>query len=108
MKITPENLVEQAEVLRSENNGETLQNYLYEQMNVTPDTFETYTDVDLSKPIETVEAGLQFAKACQKVWSALPDRASIREYPFFKICDLAEFWCEEGCVMLAVSGSEPF
>lgn len=108
MKITPENLVEQAEALRSENAGETFQNYLYEQMNVTPDVFQTYTDVDLSKPIDTVESALEFAKACQKVWGALPDRASIREYPFFKICDLAEFWCEEGCVMLAVSGSEPF
>ncbi len=108
MTITIENLVEKAEALRSENNGETLQNYLYEQMNVTPHVFETYTDVDLSKPIVTVKEALLFAKACQKVWTALPDRASIREYPFFQICNLAEFWCEEDwSKMLAESGSEP-
>ena len=106
MRITAENLVEQAEALRSENNGETLQNYLYEQMNVTPDVLQTYTDVDLSDPIVTVESALLFAKACQKLWDALPNRASIRVYPFFKICDLAEFWCQEGCVMLAKLGSK--
>lgn len=101
MKITAENLVEKAEKLRSYNNGDTLQDYLYEQIGVTSVVFENHTGVDLSKPIETVEAALQFAKACQKVWSALPDRSSIRVYPFFEICDFAEFWCEEGCVMLA-------
>lgn len=106
MKITAENLVEQAEALRSENNGETFLDYLYEHICVTEVLFAEHTNVVLSKPIETIEDALLFAKACQKVWSALPDRASIREYPFFKICDLAEFWCEEGCVMLAEPGSK--
>lgn len=33
-------------------------------------------------------------KFFQKFWEALPDNKSIRVYPFFTVCDLAEFYCE--------------
>lgn len=106
MKITAENMIEQAEAFRTEGNGNTLLDYFDEQMGVNEDRVKEVTGCDLSKPITTPEEALLFAKMCQMAWSGLPDRSSIRVYPFFKLCDFAEFWCEEGCVLLAEPGPE--
>lgn len=46
------------------------------------------------KAVETSDDPILVTKFFQHLWSALPDNKSIRSYPFFTLCDLAEFYCE--------------
>lgn len=51
-------------------------------------TKTTLADVATSEDVVLV------TRFFQKFWEALPDNKSIRRYPFFTICDLAEYYCE--------------
>lgn len=88
-RINRSNLVEKASALRESGSFQSYLSYWSKQCapvlsvvaNISPD------------PILTAKDALDFAKFCQKLWSALPDCMDIRTGPFFQICDFAEYSC---------------
>jgi len=43
---------------------------------------------------EECKCSAELLKPFQLFWEALPDSKSIRRMPFWRICDLAELYCE--------------